>query len=106
MAKKEIKHDNIKVLDATGQSAGRLATQIAIILTGKNRVDYKPNVVTKVKVLVENVAKLKFTGKKLDQKEYISHSGHPGGWKSVKMGKVFKENPANMLERTVFNMLP
>lgn len=98
--------DNANVIDATGKSVGRLATQISMILTGKNKPSYKPNVVPKVKVVVENIAKLKFTGKKLDQKEYISHSNHPGGLKRVKMGKIFKENPAKVLEKTLYNMLP
>lgn len=98
--------EEIKTIDATGQSLGRLASQIAVILRGKDKASFKPNVVTAGKVMVENVHRLKITGKKLEQKEYIKHSYHPGGLKRTKQGKIFKERPGEVLRRAVLRMLP
>ena len=110
MKKKIGKHKTnkgeIKIIDATGPSVGRLASQIVLILTGKNKADFSPELLSNVKVVVENVSKVKFTGKKLDQKEYIHSSGYPGGLKRTKMREVFKKNPAEVLRKAVWNMLP
>ena len=71
------------VVDAEGKTFGRLASQVAAILIGKNKPEYTPNVDTGDYVIVVNASKLVFTGKKLDQKKYYSHSGYPGGLKAV-----------------------
>jgi len=93
--------------DATDKASGRLATQISTILMGKNKTDYMPNFDNvNVKIIVENVDKLKFTGKKLDQKEYIHYSGYPGGLKRVPIKKVMDKNPKKVLLHAISRMLP
>lgn len=96
----------IQKIDATDKVVGRLATKIAQILMGKDKPDYQPNLDKGDLVMVENVDKMKFTGKKLEQKLYYRHSGYPGGLKEEKMGVVFKKNPAEVLKKAVWNMLP
>jgi large subunit ribosomal protein L13 len=96
----------IHKIDATGKVAGRLATQIAQILMGKDKPDYQPYLDGGDAVMVENVDKMKFTGKKLEQKLYYHHSGYPGGLKEQKMGEVFEKNPSEVLKKAVWNMLP
>lgn len=75
-------------IDATNQSLGRLASQIAVILRGKTTPDYRPNVMPQEKVVVSNSDKIKFTGKKLDQKIYYHYSGYPGGMKKKTRNNV------------------
>ncbi|MFH1225942.1 MAG: 50S ribosomal protein L13 [bacterium] len=96
----------IKTIDATGKVLGRLASQIAIILRGKDKVDFQPHILTTNRVVVENVRRLKITGRKLEQKEYLKHSYHPGGLKRTKMDKVFQDNSAEVLRLAVLRMLP
>lgn len=92
--------------DATGKTVGRLATQIAIILRGKNKPEYVPHLDLGDIVEVTNIGNLKFTGKKLEQKQYHRYSGYPGGLKSDKMSKVFSQRPAEVLRMAVKQMLP
>ncbi|HNX10917.1 MAG TPA: 50S ribosomal protein L13 [bacterium] len=93
-------------LDAEGQAAGRLATQIAILLRGKNKASYLPHIDAGDIVEVKNVKLMKFTGKKLEQKEYKSYSGYLGGLKRKKLSVVMKTKPAEVLQRAVKQMLP
>ncbi len=93
-------------IDAAGMAPGRLATQIAKILMGKHKVGYQPNVDKGDKVIIINVDKLKFTGKKLDQKVYRHHSMHPGGLKETPAKKIMKENPKKIVLHAVAKMLP
>jgi len=93
-------------IDATDKAVGRLATKIAMLLRGKNKPEYKPNVDLGDIVEVSNIARLKFTGKKLEQKKYYRYSGYQGGLKKTKMDKLYKENPAEILRRAVREMLP
>ncbi len=97
---------NTKTLDANGQSLGRLATQIATILRGKDKPTFQPNVDAGDFVEVENCAKIRFTGNKLLQREYIWHTNHPGGLKREKVRDVFQRNPGEVLKKTIWNMLP
>lgn len=90
-------------IDATGQVVGRIATQIATILRGKNKPEYVPHLDMGDIVEVNNVDKLKFTEKKLDQKKYYSYSGYPSGMKEKKMKEL---EPAEILTRAVREMLP
>ena len=92
--------------DATGQVAGRLASEIAILLMGKHKVNFQPNQDQGDFVEVTNVDKLKFTGKKLENNEYHRHTGYPGGLKTTKMSKIFKETPEKLFTKILFNMLP
>lgn len=96
----------IHKMDATDEAAGRVATKVAILLMGKNKASYAPNIDNGDFVEVANLDKLKFTGKKLEQKTYYSYSGYPGGLKEKKLKDVFKNRPQEVLRRTVYNMLP
>jgi large subunit ribosomal protein L13 len=93
-------------LDAEGLSAGRLASQIAMILRGKNKPEFEPHNDCGDIVEVANVDKLKFTGKKMEQKKYFSYSGYPGGLKERAMKNVYEKNPGEVLKRAVRDMLP
>jgi len=93
-------------IDASDQAVGRLASQIAILLRGKNKVDYEPRIDNGNIVAVANINKLKFTGKKLEQKKYYRYSGYPGGLKTIKMNDLMKNNPKEILIRAVKQMLP
>ena len=93
-------------IDAANQPLGRLASRIASILRGKTNPKFQPYKLSDEKVIVENVGKIKFTGRKLEQKKYFHYSGYPGGLREKKMGEVFKKNPAEVLRRAVLGMLP
>lgn len=93
-------------LDATGQSLGRLSTKIANLLRGKLKPEYQPHLDLGDIVEVSNISKLKFTGKKLSQKEYHHFTGYLGNLKTRTMGKIYAENPGEVLMRAVREMLP
>ncbi|MBI4117107.1 MAG: 50S ribosomal protein L13 [Parcubacteria group bacterium] len=93
-------------IDATNQSLGRLASRIAQILRGKTNPEFQPNILSREKVLIENVQKIKLTGKKMDQKIFYHYSGYPGGFKEKKAGDVFQKAPGEVLKRAVWGMLP
>ncbi len=93
-------------IDAADQSVGRLATKIATILRGKNKAEYQPHLDLGDIVEVSNMSKVKFTGKKLDQKQYHHYSGYLGGLKTRKMSEIFIKNPGDILFRAVREMLP
>ena len=93
-------------LDAAGQSVGRLATKIALLLRVKNKPEFEPHLDNGDIVEVSNVDKLKFSGNKLEQKIYYHYSGYPGGMKETKMADLAKANPAEVLRRSVREMLP
>jgi len=96
----------ICTIDANGKAPGRLACEIATLLSGKRKVGYRPNIDGGDFVTVKNADKLKFTGKKLAQKKYYHYSGYPGGLKTKKMSEIFSINPADILHRAVYQMLP
>jgi len=93
-------------IDATEKPLGRLASQIAQLLMGKNKTTFVPYKNEGDKVIVENIRQMKFTGKKLVQKKYYHHSGYPGHLKVKTMGELFKSDPAEVLNRAVSHMLP
>ncbi len=93
-------------IDAEGQTIGRLATQVATILRGKNKPEFQPHLDLGDIVEVININKVKFTGKKIDQKKYYSYSGYQGGLKEKKMKDVFAKDPGDVLKRAVREMLP
>jgi len=93
-------------IDATNKILGRLATRIALILTGKRKVSYSPNMDMGDEVIVNNASKMKFSGRKLEQKIYYRHSGYPGGLKEKKMKEIFAKDPSELLKKAVYNMLP
>jgi len=95
------------LIDAENAVVGRLATFIAMRLRGKHRPDYTPNVDCGDYVVVINADKVKFNGRKLEQKTYYRHTGHPGGVKSVTAGRQLAGRfPERVLEKAVERMLP
>lgn len=94
------------MIDAEGKSMGRLATQVATVLIGKDKATYVPNVDAGDFVHVRNVAKVKVTGAKLTDKEYKWYTGYQGGLRTKRVGEVFEKDPAEVLRRAVRNMLP
>ncbi len=95
------------IIDAKDRPLGRIASEAAAILRGKNRTDFAPNKAPNVKVVITNADKIKITGKKLKQKEYIRHTMYPGGLKMLKMEEVKKKKGIGyILERAVNGMLP
>ena len=94
------------ILDAAGKPLGRLATEAATLLRGKHKPTYTPNVDTGDHVIVLNAEKVVLTGNKLDQKEYIRHSGHPGGLKRTPYRELLEKRPELALEVAIKGMLP
>jgi len=96
----------IHKLDATDQAVGRLASQIAMILRGKNKPEFAPHIDGGDIVEVNNADKMSFSGKKLLQKKYFSFSGYLSGLKTKRMSEVFSNDPGEVLRRAVKQMLP
>lgn len=94
------------VIDATDQVVGRLAVQIATILRGKHRPEFTPHVDTGEFVIVVNAEKVRFTGNKLDSKEYQAYSHYPGGLKRVTARQMLATHPERVLEAAVRRMVP
>ncbi len=94
------------VVDATGIPLGRLSTQIAAILRGKNKPYFVPNIDTGDYIVVINAEKVKVTGLKSEQKEYQTYSGHPSGLKKTPYAKVMENHPERIIEHAVKGMLP
>lgn len=94
------------VVDAEGKPLGRLASEVAKILRGKNKPEYTPHVDTGDYVIVLNSEKVVLTGKKLDQKLYRRHSQYPGGLKEIKYKHFLAEKPERVIEKAVKGMLP
>lgn len=94
------------VIDAEDQILGRLATKIADILRGKNKVNFSPHVDCGDYVIVVNADKVKLTGNKLDQKMYTTHSGYLGGLKETPYRRVMEKHPERAIEHAVKGMLP
>ncbi|WDV45377.1 50S ribosomal protein L13 [Clostridiaceae bacterium M8S5] len=94
------------VVDAEGKTLGRLASEVAKILRGKNKPVYTPHVDTGDFVIIINAEKIELTGKKLDQKLYRYHTGHPGGLKEIPYKNLMKNKPEFVIEHAVKGMLP
>lgn len=106
MAKKEAVERKWYVVDATGMYLGRLASQVAAILRGKNKPTFTPHVDTGDFVIVLNCDKVVLTGKKLEQKIYRRHTGKPGGLKEIKYERLMRERSDFAVMRAVKGMLP
>jgi len=96
----------IHTIDATDKVLGRLAAQIATILRGKHKPEFLPYKDMGDVVNIKNIQKIKITGKKIGQKKYFRHSGYLGSLKETPLKKVLEKNPALVLRRAVFGMLP
>ena len=94
------------VVDATGRTLGRLASEIASILRGKNKPTYTPHIDTGDYVIVVNADKIQVTGKKLDQKVYYNHSDYVGGMKETTLREKMAKKPEDVIYLAVKGMLP
>ena len=94
------------VVDAQGQTLGRLASKIAPYLTGKNKPTYTPNLDTGDYVIIVNCDKIKVTGDRLDSKLYYRHSGFPGGMRSLTLRETLDKHPDRAIRAAVKGMLP
>jgi len=99
------KIQNYKI-DAKARILGRLATEAAVLLWGKNRPDFVPNKVPNTKVHVFNIAKIKVSGKKFEDKLYYSHSGYVGNLKVKNFKEIFEKDPCIVMRKAVLGMLP
>lgn len=106
MQKKENIERKWYLIDAEGETLGRLATKAATILRGKHKVTYTPHVDTGDYVIVVNASKIKLTGKKLEDKMYYNHSGFPGGLRERTAKEMVENYPEEMVERAIRGMLP
>lgn len=100
-----IKRDR-HIIDAQGQILGRLATQISRLLIGKHKADYVFNLDGGDFVVVTNSDKVKFTGKKADQKKHYRHSNYPGGFKEITWGEQREKDSRKLISHAVSKMLP
>ncbi|MBQ8325971.1 MAG: 50S ribosomal protein L13 [Lachnospiraceae bacterium] len=94
------------VVDATGMTLGRLASEVAKVLRGKNKAIFTPHIDTGDYVIVINAAKVKVTGKKMDQKIYYHHSDYVGGMKEATLREKMATKPEQVIELAVKGMLP
>lgn len=94
------------VVDAEGETVGRLCSRIAHVLRGKHKPSYTPHTDTGDFVIVLNAEKVRFTGSKWSQKEYITYSGYPGGQKRTTAVKMLDKKPIHIVENAVRGMLP
>ena len=97
---------NWYVVDGTNQTVGRMCARIAAVLRGKTKAYYTPHVDCGDYVIIINADKVRFTGNKMDEKEYITFSGYPGGQKIEIAKELLKRRPEALLERAVRGMLP
>ncbi len=94
------------VVDAEGKTLGRLATEIARVLRGKNKARYTPHVDTGDFVVVVNADRVTVSGKKADQKLYRRHTGYPGGLRETSYGQMMDRKPTEILRKAVYGMMP
>ncbi len=105
-ANKETVNKEWLLIDAEGQTLGRLASQVAVLLRGKHKTEFTPHVDCGDNVVVINAEKVVLTGKKMTDKQYIRYSGYPGGQRSRTPEEVLKRKPEFVLEHAVKGMLP
>jgi large subunit ribosomal protein L13 len=106
MARSEDIEKKWYLIDGEGKTVGRVATKIANLLRGKEKPQFTPHADTGDFVIVVNADKLRFTGKKWDQKTYYWHTGYPGGIKSIPAESLAKKHPEDILKKAVWGMLP
>lgn len=94
------------VIDAQNEVVGRLSTQIAMILRGKTKPSYTPHADCGDNVIIINAEKVRFTGKKMTDKEYIWHTGYPGGQRFTSPKSLLAKDPTNILRWAIMGMLP
>ncbi len=94
------------LVDADGQTLGRLASKVAMLLRGKNKTNYTPHVDCGDNVVVINAEKIILTGNKWQNKTYIRHTGYPGGQRSLTASELFAKDPNRVMEKAIKGMLP
>jgi large subunit ribosomal protein L13 len=94
------------LVDAEGQTLGRLASKVAILLRGKHKPNFTPHVDCGDNVVVVNASKVNLTGKKWEDKTYIRYTGYPGGQRTLTANQLFEKNPSTIIEKSVKGMLP
>jgi large subunit ribosomal protein L13 len=105
-ANKATAHKEWVVVDATGEVLGRLSSKVAKLLRGKYKTDFTPNADCGDNVIIINAEKVRLTGRKLTQKEYVRHTGYPGGQRFATPELVLASKPARVIEMAVKGMLP
>ena len=105
-ANKKTVNKNWVVVDADSQNLGRLSSKVAILLRGKHKPNFTPHVDCGDNVIVINSSKINLSGNKWTQKEYIRHTGYPGGQRSLSAIEQFNKNPNSIIEKSVKGMLP
>ncbi len=105
-ASKETVNKGWVIIDAENEVLGRLASEVAFILRGKNKTNFTPHVDTGDNVIVINAEKVKLTGKKLTDKEYVRHTGYPGGQRFATPKEILAKNPSDVIRKAVSGMLP
>ena len=105
-AKAETVQRSWYVIDAEGQTLGRLATEVARRLRGKHKTEYTPHIDTGDYIVVVNAEKVKVTGRKASDKTYYRHTGHPGGLKEATFTQMIERSPEKVIELAVKGMLP
>ena len=94
------------LVDAEGQTLGRLASKVAILLRGKHKPNFTPHVDCGDNVVIINASKVNLKGNKWEDKTYIRYTGYPGGQRSLSANQLFKKNPSTIIEKSVKGMLP
>ncbi len=94
------------LVDAEGETLGRMASKVALMLRGKHKADFTPHVDCGDNVIVINAEKVRLTGNKWSLKEYIRHTGYPGGQRKITAEKLLKKKPADLVENAIRGMLP
>ena len=94
------------LVDADGQTLGRLASKIAVLIRGKHKTNYTPHVDCGDNVVVINAEKIKLSGNKWNDKTYVRHTGYPGGQRFLSANELFAKDPTRIIEKAVKGMLP
>tara|TARA_B100000029_G_scaffold470857_1_gene510004 strand:- start:444 stop:896 length:453 start_codon:yes stop_codon:yes gene_type:complete len=94
------------LVDAKGQTLGRLASKVAILLRGKHKPNFTPHVDCGDNVVIINASKINLLGNKWENKTYIRHTGYPGGQRTLSANQLFEKNPSLIIEKSVKGMLP
>ncbi|MCH3881683.1 MULTISPECIES: 50S ribosomal protein L13 [Tenacibaculum] len=94
------------LVDADGQTLGRLASKVAMLIRGKYKPSFTPHVDCGDNVVIINAEKIQLTGKKWTEKSYIRHTGYPGGQRSLTATEMFEKDPTRLIEKAVKGMLP
>ena len=105
-ASKETVNKGWVIIDAENEVLGRLASEVAFILRGKNKTNFTPHADTGDNVIIINAEKIKLTGKKLTDKEYVRHTGYPGGQRFATPKELLAKKPTEVVRKAVSGMLP